>query len=158
MAVNCSVLPVARDAFAGVTAIDVSTGEVTVSVVEPCMAPEVAAIVVLPAIKLLASPTALIVATLGDDELHTTDPVRFCILPSEYVPVAVNCCGKPAAMLGFDGVTAMEFSTGTVTNSVVEPEKLPIIALMLEAPADTPVAKPPAVIVATPGADELQVA
>ena len=42
MAVNCSVLPLAIDGFAGVTAIDTSVGGVTVSVVLPETVPDVA--------------------------------------------------------------------------------------------------------------------
>ena len=30
-------------------------------------------------------------------ELHVTEPVRFCVLLSLYVPVAVNCCVAPTA-------------------------------------------------------------
>jgi hypothetical protein len=44
VAVNCFVVPLAIDGFAGVTAIDTSVGAVavTVRVVEPLTAPEVA--------------------------------------------------------------------------------------------------------------------
>jgi len=44
--------------------------------------PETAVIVVLPKIKPLARPAALIVATFGADELHAAVLVRFCVLPS----------------------------------------------------------------------------
>src|ERR1700740_1593107 len=37
----------------------------------------------------VAAPT---VAVVGSEELHTALVVIFCVLPSEYVPVAVNCC------------------------------------------------------------------
>jgi hypothetical protein len=73
VAVNCCVLPAAIEGFAGVTAIEARTGEVTVSVVVPCTVPETAVIVVLPTIKPLASPAELIVATLGADEIHVAD-------------------------------------------------------------------------------------
>ena len=44
----------------------------------------------------LASPAALIVATLDVfAETQVTLPVRFWVLPSLKVPVAVNCCVKP---------------------------------------------------------------
>jgi hypothetical protein len=45
VAVNCLLLPAATDADAGVTAIDVSTAAVTVSVAEPLIVPDVAVIV-----------------------------------------------------------------------------------------------------------------
>jgi len=31
------------------------------------------------------------IATGADDELHVTTEVTSCVLPSVYVPVAVNC-------------------------------------------------------------------
>jgi hypothetical protein len=43
---------------------------------------QVAVIVVLPGATLLARPAALIVDTPGADELHVTEAVRFCVLPS----------------------------------------------------------------------------
>ena len=82
MAVSCCVFPAAIELFAGVTAIEARTEEVTVSVAVPCTVPETAMIVVLPTIKPLARPAALIVATFGADELHAAVLVRFCVLPS----------------------------------------------------------------------------
>src|SRR5208282_6636110 len=119
------------------------------------------------------------------DELHIAVLVRFCVLPSLYVPVAVNCCVVPAAIEGFAGVTAIETSVGAVTVSVVEPLMplvvgltiggVPVVtpvggppgrwvggvlavakvAMMVGLPAETPVARPAALMVATPGAEEL---
>jgi hypothetical protein len=122
------------------------------------MLPSVALMLEAPFATLVASPAALIVATLGPDELHAAVLVRVCVLPSLYVPVAVNGCVVPAPIEAFPGVTAIDTSTAAVTVSVVEPVMLPSVALMLEVPAVTPVDRPPAVIIATPGADELQVA
>jgi hypothetical protein len=42
VAVNCSVLPFAIEGLAGVTATDTNVAAVTVSVVDPLMAPETA--------------------------------------------------------------------------------------------------------------------
>ena len=67
----------------GVTAIEVSTGAETVSRVVPCTLLKVAVIVVLPKVNPLASPAAVMVATLGEEELQVTDEVRFCVLLSE---------------------------------------------------------------------------
>jgi len=91
VAVNCCVAPLAMDAPAGVTAMDTNVACVTVSVVLPLMVPEVAVIVDVPAPAPLASPPAVIVATLVVPEFHTTVLVRFAVLLSLYVPVAVNC-------------------------------------------------------------------
>jgi hypothetical protein len=105
VAVNCCVVPAAIEGFPGSTAIDTSTGAVTVTVVEPLIGligglviigvsgvtpvatpngvivTKVAAIVVLPSETLVASPLALIVVTPGADELHMTEAVRFWVLP-----------------------------------------------------------------------------
>ena len=105
---NCCVLPTAIEAFAGVTAIDTSTGAVTVSVVEPVILPIVALMLEVPAVTPVAKPPAAIVATLGADELHVTKGVRFCVLPFLKWPVAVNCCVFPVAIEGFAGVTVIE--------------------------------------------------
>ena len=79
---NCCVLPTPSEAFAGVAAIDTSSGAVTVSVVEPCTAPEAAVIVVLPTARPVAIPPAFIVATAGTEELQVTEEVKFWVLPS----------------------------------------------------------------------------
>jgi hypothetical protein len=104
VAVNCSVVPGAMPGLAGVTAIDTSFAEVTVSTVEPEMLPKVAVIVVVPAATGVTIPlepaVLLIVATDVASELQVTDVVIFCVLLSEKVPVAVNCSVVPGAMLG----------------------------------------------------------
>jgi hypothetical protein len=40
--------------------------------------------------------------------------------PSEYVPVAVNCCVSPFGITGASGDTAIDSSTAGVTVNVVE--------------------------------------
>ena len=92
---NCCVAPLAIDGFAGVTAIDCSAAAVTVSTVEPVTAPSVALIVLVPAATPVASPPAVIVATAVVADAHVTWLVRFCVLLSLNVPVAVNCCVVP---------------------------------------------------------------
>ncbi len=67
----------------------------------------------------------------------------------------------PLAMLGLVGLTATETSVAAVTVSVVEPEILPDVAVIVVVPAATEVASPfePAalLIVAAAVLDELQV-
>jgi hypothetical protein len=67
----------------------------TVRVADPLTEPDVAVIVDVPAPTLVASPwlpaALLIVATFGVPEVQVTEVVMFWVLPSEYVPVAVNC-------------------------------------------------------------------
>jgi hypothetical protein len=91
VAVNCWVAPLVIEGFAGVTAIDCSVAAVTVSTVEPLMDDDFAVIVEVPTPAPLARPAALIVAVAVVPELHVTVLVRFCVVPSLNVPVAVNC-------------------------------------------------------------------
>jgi hypothetical protein len=42
-----------------------------------------------------ARPEVLIVATEVLEDAQVTWLLRFCVLPSLYVPVAVNCCVAP---------------------------------------------------------------
>ena len=75
------------------TEIDCSRGGVTVAVrvVEPLTDRTVALMVVVPTVKLEASPVELTLATLGLDEFQVAVSVRSCVLLSLYVPVTVNC-------------------------------------------------------------------
>ena len=60
----------------------------------------------------LAIPAPVMVATAGFDELQLTVLVRFWVLPSLYVPVAVNGCVVPVTIDGLAGVTAIDDSVG----------------------------------------------
>ena len=74
VAVNCCCVPRAIVGVGGVIARETSTAGVTVTVVEPATAPELAVIVVVPAPTLVAKPCVgaalLMVATAGVSELH----------------------------------------------------------------------------------------
>ena len=71
--------------------------------------------------------------------------------------MAVNCWVSPLATLGLAGVTAIDWSTAAVTVSTVEPLTPPSVALIVEVPVATAVARPAAVIVATEVVAEAQV-
>src|SRR6202522_2509201 len=157
VAVNCCIAPLAIDGFAGVTAIDCNVAAVTVNKVEPLMEDDVAVIVELPTPAPLASPEALIVAVVVVPDDHVTVLVRFCVVPSLNVPVAVNCCVAPLAIDGFGGVTAIDCNVAAVTVRVVEPLIAPDVALIVEVPTPTPVARPTALIVAVVVVPELHV-
>jgi hypothetical protein len=121
----------------------VTVAGVTVSVVEPLTVPEVAFISELPVLTPLASPVpAPIVATAGVAELHVTLLVRFCVLLSENVPVAVNCSVVPLTIDGLVGVTAIDTSVAGPTVSVVEPLIPPVVAVINELPTARPLASP----------------
>ena len=112
-----------------------SAAGVTVRSVEPLMPPDTAVIVAVPAPTLLASPALLIVAAAGVSDDHVAVLVRFCVLPSLNVPVAVNCCVVPSASEGVAGVTASDTSVAAVTLSVVEPVTAPTLAVIVAVPS-----------------------
>ena len=100
-------------------------------------------------------------ATAAVDEFQVTAVVKFCVVLSEKVPVAVNCWVVPIAILGLPGLIAMETSVAEVTVNVVDPEMLPDVAVIVVEPAATDVVKPlelaALLMAATPVADEFQV-
>ena len=153
------MLPLAIEVFAGVTAID-SSVLVTVRLVDPVIEPDsvcLAWMVVVPDDIPLTNPVALTVATLVLEELQVTVLVRSNVLPSVYVPVAVNCCVLPAPKEAFAGVTAIETRVGGVTVRPVVPLTVPKVPWIEVFPVFCAVAKPPLAIVATEVTDELQV-
>ncbi len=164
MAVNCWVVPLTMLGLVGVTVMDTSVAEVTVSAVDPDILPDVAVIVVDPAAADVARPldpaVLLTAATPEDDEFQVTAVVRSCVVPSEYVPVALNCRVVPLTMLELVGVIAIDTSVAGVTVNVVNPDTLPDVAVIVVDPTAAEVASPlvlePATLlmVATPAADE----
>ena len=59
------------------------------------------------------------VAVAGVEDDQVTELVRFCVLESLYVPVAVYCCVAPTTMDAFAGVTAIDVSVGPLALSTV---------------------------------------
>ena len=165
VAVNCCVVPFAMVGSAGVTSMDTSVAAVTVSVVEPEIASEVAVIVVGPAVLALARPsvprTFEIVATASSDDDQVTAAVRSWVEESVYVPIAVNCWVVPLAMVGSAGVTPIESRAADVTVRVVEPEIDPEVAVIVGEPTAVELASPSEPrafeIVATASSDEDQI-
>jgi hypothetical protein len=153
---------------AGETTIAWSVAAVTVSVVDPPIEPELARMVDVPGFTAVAMPrlpaALLIVATLVLNDCQVTEFVKFCVLPSEYVPVAVNCSVANCEIVGDTGETAIEISVGVitlVTVRVVDAVMAPEVAVMVAVPVVTADASPcvPAALltVATLELDELQV-
>ena len=138
--------------------IDCSRGGVTVAVrvVEPLTERTVALIVVVPAVKLEASPLESTLATPELDEFQVAVPVRSCVLLSLYVPVAVNCWALPTSMDGLTGLTAMLVNTAVLTVSTAELLTEPDAAVIVVWPGADPVARPLVLIVATDGVEEPQ--
>lgn len=63
----------------------------TLSEPEALIDPELAEIVAVPALPLLANPVLPIVATEIGDDVQMTEFVRIWVLPSLYVPIAEYC-------------------------------------------------------------------
>jgi hypothetical protein len=151
VAVNCCTVPSGMDAFTGVTAIETRVALVTVRMALELMLPEDAVIVELPAANPIASPGTpftFMLATERFVEVHCTDPVTFCMLPSVKVPIAVNCRVVLCAIDALVGETASETKTGAVTVTaalplmpeyaaviVVEPSVLLVTMPLLDTPA-----------------------
>ena len=79
------------DTFAGSTESETSAGALTVNVVVALLAPTLARMTVLPGVMLVARPAGSMEAIAGAEEFHVAEVVRFWVLPSVNVPVAVNC-------------------------------------------------------------------
>jgi hypothetical protein len=94
VAVNCWSLPKAIDGLAGETCMDVKLAPLTVSVVEPCIAPFWATMLVVPGATPVANPldpdALLIVAAAVLVAVQETSEVTSRVLPSESVAVAAN--------------------------------------------------------------------
>jgi hypothetical protein len=159
VAVYACVLPAAIDAVTGVTAMDVSTADVTVSVAPGELMPFcVAVIVVAPTATPVATPEVLIVAVGTLEEFQVTLFEMFCVVWLLNVPVAVYDSVLPAAIDAVAGVTAIDTKVGGVTVSVTPGEvMLPCAAVIVVAPTATLVATPEALIVAAGVLDDIQV-
>ena len=94
---------------------------VTVRVIAELVTPESEAVIlVVPAVTPVASPPVEMVATLVSELAQFTFEVISAVEPSEYVPVAVNCCVKPVAKLsGRAGVMVMAERVGAGTTVMV---------------------------------------
>lgn len=166
MAINCAVLPRARDELLGVTTIVCKVALVTVNNVELEIPPNVAVIVLLPAATDTANPReppALLTTAAAElEELQVANAVMLYVEPSEYIPVATNGFVVPSAILGLIGLIAIDARVALLTASSVVPEKPPNVAVIVLLPAATEVANPfepvALLMVATPMLADAQVA
>jgi len=72
----------AKEAWDGVTAMDTRAGWPTIKVAWPVMDPEAALMVAVPALSPLPNPVTLTEAIAGAEEVHTTELLRFFMVPS----------------------------------------------------------------------------
>ena len=179
---SCPVCPVAdSDSEPGLTAIAVNGSDappvvtVKVAVAVTTVPSELVAravIVVVPWLRPVASPAALIFATCTLLELQLTEPVTSSVDPVEVVPIAMNWLVWPGDATDWEpGMMASEARTldpeppllppVTVTAIallVISPPKPLVLAVIVAVPAATPVTTPAELTVATAGTLEAQVA
>src|SRR6266849_7424710 len=103
--------------------------------VEPYTLPDVvsmyADMYVAPAPMAVTSPVLPAVTTVVSLELQVTELVTSCVLPSVYVPVALNCWAVPLTIDAFAGFIATEDTTAGVTVNAPMPATLPEVAVMV---------------------------
>jgi hypothetical protein len=92
-------------------------------------------IVVVPAPTVVARPVESMVAVAVDELDHTTELLKSCVVPSPYVPVALNCCVLPSATDGFDGPTAIDDKVAVVIVTVICVVTEPDVAVTVAVPA-----------------------
>jgi len=86
---------------------------VTDTVVDPLTPEAVAVILAIPSATGESNPVALTAPTFVLEECQVTVVVRICVVPSEYLPVAENCCVWPRGTWASAGPTEIAFNLGT---------------------------------------------
>lgn len=144
MAVYCSVpVPATIEAVAGLIEIPVSVGLVTVSMLDPVVLPEVALIFAVPMATPRTTPGLVILAVNGLLLDQLTDEVQSELVLLAKLQVALYWfIDKPATTDAVAGLTVMLFREAAVTVRELVPFTVPAMALIVVAPAATPVARP----------------
>jgi len=123
-ALNCCESPRATVGVAGVSMIEVRVAPVIVACAAPTTPLSTAPIVAVPGVRPIAPPklpgTLLMIPTATDDDVHVTDGVRSCVVPSCSVPVAVKRKKVPAATVSVPGVIAMDVNGSTFMVAVAD--------------------------------------
>src|SRR5215470_5330154 len=100
----------------------------------------------------VAKPVALMFTIVGLEEAHVAVFVRFWVLPSLNVPVAVNCKVVPLGIEEFPALTLIDCSVAAVTASAKLLEVIPLwVAVILLEPMAAPVARPVALMLTAVG-------
>jgi hypothetical protein len=107
----------------------------------------------------VSKPVLLTVAAAVLEELQTAELVKFCVLLSLKVPVAVSCSVVPRTTELLGAVMVIDCSVAAVTVSARVFEVTPAcVAVMFVEPTPAPVARPLLLIVAAAVFEEFQVA
>jgi len=146
VAVNCWEPPSATLGSLGAIVMEVSSALVTVNDAVPTRPANSAVIVASPGAIPLANPllpaVSLTVATDSGDDVHVTEFVRFSVLPSANVPMALNCTPVCSATTALAGVTCTDVSADDSTTTLPVPLTEPNCAVMVAVPGDCPVTWP----------------
>jgi len=147
VAVSCTVCPLCKFAVAGLTVTDATGTLVTVIAAVALLPSLVAVMVAEPAPAPVTNPLPLTVAAAGLLDAHvTTRPVSAAPLAS--CGVAVSCTVWPTCRLAVAGLTVTD-ATGTVDTVIAVVPLFPsLVAVIVAAPAATPVTSPLALTVA----------
>lgn len=136
-----SLSPAASEPCDAESWIDVSVAAVTLTFAVPVVEPTDAVTVTLPMAKGSTAP-ALTESRAGLELDQVAEAVRFWVLPSLKVPVAVKLPVEPRATLSEVGVIEIEVSTAGVTIRAADPETPARLADTAVVPALTPVTCP----------------
>ena len=144
VAVNCAVVPLGMEELPALTLIDCSVAAVTASAKLLDVIPLWVAVILLePMAAPVARPVALMLTAVGLELAQVAVFVRFCVLPSLKVPVALNCTLVPLAMEELPALIAIDCNVAAVTVRAIELEVIPFwVAVMLLEPMAAPVARP----------------
>jgi hypothetical protein len=136
--------------------METSVAVLTFSGAEPDTPLKVAEILAVPGLTAVADPPVETVATAVLSEAQVESNVMFWFVLSLKRPLAVKRNLVPGAMVRPAGVTVMETIVALDTLSGVDPLIEPSVAVIVVVPGVRVFARPPIVIVATAGLDELQ--
>ena len=148
VAANCTVVPLGIEELPALTLIDCSVAAVTVRAKVLEVIPLWIAVILLdPRAAPVARPVALMLTVVGFELAHVAVFVRFCVLPSLKVPVAVNCKLVPLAIDELPALMVIDCSVAAVTVRAIALEVIPFwVAVILLEPMAAPVARPVALM------------
>ena len=96
------------------------------------------------------------VATALSEEVHSTEVVTSCVVPSVKAPVAANWSAVPREIVGDKGATETETRVAGFTVNTAEPLTPAAVAVMLVWPVVRLLAMPVEEMVATDAGEETQ--
>ena len=157
VAISCWVAPFTIDGLEGDIAIEVRLVPEIAIVAEALTEPDVAVTVAVPFVIAFTTPV-LLNPTVADEADHETLLVKFCVVPSLKVPVAINCLVLPMVKDGLDGVIDNEAKVAGSTVRFVDALRDPEVAVIIADPADKVEIRPVLLIVAMAAGDTVQTA